>query len=184
MVVSGVEIASLALAVVPIIHSAGQLYKQGYGTGALILRKAEKNRRLLNFTRDLVVEIAMLQGHIHKAFQNLSSLSEDQLPKVKDLNWAAWEKDEVDRALMEKLGPNQARAFAEIVSDSLRVLEHLVQDSTAHLMDQAELVSNHWRLQWNCNNHFGTPIVYKDLAINSQLAARRRRTIIHQAEGS
>lgn len=122
---AGIDIAGLALGILPIFVYAAGHYREGLDPLVTALHPGTRNRKLEDFYRDLHFEATLLHELLNRLFDELHGRSRRRSDSV-------LEKPELDikpmeSALQEKLG-DAYQSFLEILQNSLRYFNHFVID--------------------------------------------------------
>jgi hypothetical protein len=133
---SGVEIAGLALAVLPLVIEAAKLYGQGVGSIKNVVIAERRDEKLQGFYEDFYWETFFLDRTLRKIVNDLPLLCKDcknSLFSDKSLN--SWkENEEVVRALLIYFGGEQdVDAFTLVFSKVLGLIDNLTKDKTTKL---------------------------------------------------
>ncbi len=127
---TGVEIAGLLLAVLPLFIAAAKPYREGLDTMKTALRSKVMDEKLEDFYRELEFEVTLLKYTLEGLIQSLPIITEAEKDRfVESFDTSLLDNGELTRAFNERLG----RAFDTFESHLrhiLRLLEKVVDDDT------------------------------------------------------
>ena len=117
-----VEVAGLALAVLPILMTAA-----GYPIDApiTVVSQRTKDRKLIELYMQLHDELTLLSATLRGLISSLSDLEDKQRKKLLELDNDVWNDALIGEALAERLGASQ-KAFVDNLDGILQVLEEIV----------------------------------------------------------
>lgn len=125
---TGVEIAGLLLAVLPLFIAAAKPYREGLDTMKTALRSKVMDEKLEDFYRELEFEVTLLKYTLEGLIQSLPVITEAEKDRfVESFDTSLLDNGELTRAFNERLG----RAFDTFESHLrhiLRLLEKVVDD--------------------------------------------------------
>lgn len=129
---SGIEIAGVVLAVLPIVVEASKAYINGVEGIKDITIARRRDDKLRDFYEDLLVLVTFVEGRLWETIDCLEGLSDDRKAEMKfALRIEDWEPGtEVSMALDAHLTPQKKEAFLVIVRRIARVLGHFVKDKS------------------------------------------------------
>ncbi len=152
---TGVEIAGLLLAVLPLFVAAAKPYREGLETMKTTLRSKVMDEKLVGFYRDLEFEVTVLKYTLENLVKSLPIISETEKDSlVESFDTSLLDKVQLTRAFNERLG-RAYDTFESYLRQILRQLEKVVDDDT---------------LQTSSNNMVGSSITYLDTLFISLIA--------------
>jgi len=135
---TGVEVAGLLLAIIPIFQAAAEEAGPIEHIRTAFSPK-RKNQRLAEFLKNLHFEVSILQITLGKLIDQLGGLTDAHRAALKEGD--LWLEAKVTRALEDRLNIGY-ECFCVHVTDLLESLQSLVGDTTIDLPSgQAEIVS-------------------------------------------
>lgn len=136
-----VEVAGLALAVLPIIMEAAE-----YRCGSLkpALHQKTKDDKMADCYQEIHNELALLGACLRSLVKDLSTLPETQRESLLQLQQQAWNDPAVSRALEQRLGDSH-QAFQHTLADILCRLDAIVSNQALKLDRKDLLVSGKMR---------------------------------------
>lgn len=133
---SGIEIAGLLLAVLPIFISAAEHYKDGIG----FVKRAVKKEMFAEQYRDELIQQRTLLSLYIKGIVGKTSLSpKTQLILVDDLTGEAWRRSDVVKQLKTELG-DAYQPFLDTVSRVCKALARQIKDISGGTLEEDEVV--------------------------------------------
>jgi len=164
-----VEIAGLALAVVPIVTSVAE-----YRCGSLrpALQQKAKDNKVAEYYQLLLNELAFLGVYLRRLIGDLPTLSEDQRTRLLNLEDSLWKTEETANALKSRLG-DAYEAFLDHVKGILILLDNIISDQSLGL-DRADLLVSRTLFD---------ALIKDDRAYNNT-GSRRHPTVIRKAKAA
>lgn len=137
---SGIEIVGLALAILPLLMSAADYYREGLDS-LQTLRTKTGDDRILEFYEEVAFEIFLLRNSIKKLVKDLPGFSpEYKRQLVKAVDPRSWSDEALSDALRVRLGDSNYRLFEGTLRRVLESLNALISDSQLFL-SSSEMVS-------------------------------------------
>lgn len=141
---TGVEIAGLLLAVLPLFIAAAKPYREGLDTMKTALRPKVLDEKLEDFYRDLGFEVTVLKYTLENLVQSLPIITEAEKDRfVESFDTNLLNKGELTRAFNERLG-RAFDTFESYLRHILRLLEKVVDDDT--LQDTSNKMVSNFRI--------------------------------------
>lgn len=135
---TGLEIAGLVLAVIPIVASAADHQRKVYGAVNTALRSRLKNERLANQYQHLHNEVALLHLTIRHVVSGLPTLSASDKEQLFQLNGQLLKDGRLGLALSQTLG-DASEAFVDTLNSALKCLDDILSDRVLKL-EKADVV--------------------------------------------
>lgn len=129
---SGLEIAGLVLAVVPIIVSAAKHHRRVYSAVNTVVRSRVKDERLAIQYQHLHNEVALLHLTIRDFVSDLSTLSASEKEQLLTLDRQLLNDGRLALALSQRLG-NASEAFSDTLNTVLECLDDVLSDRVLEL---------------------------------------------------
>ena len=127
---TGIEIAGLLLAVLPLFIAAAKPYREGLKTMNTALRSKAMDERLEDFYRDLQFEVTVLKYTLDSLIKDLPIITEEEKDLlVERFDMSLLDTEALARAFKEKLGRTY-ESFESHLREILRLLEKAVDDET------------------------------------------------------
>lgn len=134
---SGVEVAGLALAVLPLVISAAE-YNILNKAHTLASKKARINQQL-SFYHELYEELSLSTSNLNNLIHDVPSLRHHTEPMSIAAKWQLYASGEIEDALKVVLGLNY-EPFSNILERLLKSVENIVSDKSLDLKE-ADAVS-------------------------------------------
>lgn len=137
---SGIEIVGLALAILPLLMSAANYYREGLDS-LQTLRTKTGDDRILEFYEEVAFEIFLLRNSIKQLVKDLPGFSpEYKRQLVRAVDPRSWSDEALSDALRVRLGDSNYQLFEGTLRRVLESLDALISDSQLFL-SSSEMVS-------------------------------------------
>lgn len=134
------EAAGLVLAVLPLIISAADYYRDGLDSLQTLGSKTGDDR-ILEFYEEIAFEIFLLRNCIRKLVKDLPGFSlEYKKELLRSVRPESWSDETLSDSLQAKIGENNYPLFEETLNGALVSLNALVS-SKQQLLSPSEVVS-------------------------------------------
>jgi hypothetical protein len=134
--VSGIEVAGLALAMLPLVIEVAKAYNRGVGSIKNVVLTERRDESLQDFYESFYWESFFLGKSLQKIVYGLPLLCLDCKSSLySDRSLRAWEdNDEVRQALLLFFGDDDTlNAFVVVLSKTLDLVDRLTRDRTSKL---------------------------------------------------
>lgn len=139
---SGIEIAGLLLAIIPIFQAAVEQEDAILEGAKIALRRKYRDSKLEEFYIDLNYEVSFLQRNVERLVDELGDLKESDRVALKQGDETLWSEPRVAQALRRRLGTGY-ESFCTHLDEVHQKLGKLVQESAADL--PSNIVSLGWK---------------------------------------
>ena len=135
---SGVEVAGLALAVLPLVISAAKHYRDGLGFAK---RFIGKKKFIKEYKDELALQSTLLSLYIKAIISRTTLSARTQVELLDDPCGKAWQRSEVVRQLSNAMG-EACRPFENLVSRVCALMiEHVRSSNQDQILEDDEIVS-------------------------------------------
>ncbi|KAF2436658.1 hypothetical protein EJ08DRAFT_674523 [Tothia fuscella] len=142
---TGIEVAGLALAILPLVVEAAKAYSSGVNTILNVTLNSRRDAKLQDFYDDFWWETDLLHRHLKGLVTDLPLLCPDCKAALEsDETLTAWEQDQAVRdALSMYFGSqNELDSFTLIVGRILGLIDKLVQGKVNYLTTKEKMNTN------------------------------------------
>ncbi|KAG4034206.1 hypothetical protein MFRU_003g01790 [Monilinia fructicola] len=134
---SGIEVAGLVLAVLPLFIEGAKAYSHGVETIRKTVSRRERDEKLIDFYDEFYWEIVQLDRQTLGIIKSLPSLSDKRKAELTiDIHFEAWQAEvDVAQALLDYFGSKEALdAFLHVMGKIAQLLSQLIKDPTIHIL--------------------------------------------------
>ena len=128
---SGIEVAGLVLAVIPLITKAAESCREGGRMMSLLRSRGHKQLRR-RLSEDLYIELVLFHNHLKHLIQGLPDLSEARCNAVlSSFDQQDWKSDsDIVQALQSHLGQPDFDKFAHAIDNVYQWMNDVLQDES------------------------------------------------------
>lgn len=130
---SGVEVAGVVLAVLPLVIQGAQVYMKGVDDikGIVLVHRYDENQQ--EFCRSFFVEMTLLRCQFEQIINALSGVSEQRKAELlEELSFQSedWEPEGEIAVALEILYGSSYELFIIVVNNIMRLMGHLIRDKS------------------------------------------------------
>ena len=127
---TGVEVAGLLMAVLPLFIAAAKPYQEGLDTIKTALHSKIVDEKLQDFYRELEYEVTLLKFTLENLIEGLPIATEEEKDSfIENFNVNLLNKEILNLAFNERLG-RASETFESYLRKILRLLDKVVDDDT------------------------------------------------------
>lgn len=141
---TGIEIAGLALAIVPLLDSAASVKCSSISP---IFRQKAKDNKLADLYHRLHAQLSLLSVCLRNLIKHLPTLTEVQKARLLQFENEPWKDEDVAKALQQKLGDGH-KDFLDNLDAILVALDSIISNSVLKLDRDDVLVGR--TVLWSC----------------------------------